>query len=226
MTFIEQVSDRRADLASPGTPLHVAVVSRHELIRVGLHHLLSTDPSRAVVADLSHRHSQLRGHDVAVYDLNGLVDSTVDDLSQLLRSGVPVVALEPHARADLGRGALAAGVAAVVPMSITAPHLLDVLDQAAAGRRRGEPARRSEDNRAEVARRFDLSPRELCVLELIGRGLSNIEIAERVYLSVNTIKTCIRSAYGKIGVQSRSQAVLWVIENHLGTPTDPSPSPR
>ena len=213
------------DLASPtGTPLQVAVVSRHELIRVGLHHLLSADPRRAVVVDVSDRHGHLRGHDVAVYDLNGLIDSTGDDLSLLVSRGVPVVALEPHARTDLGRAALAAGVAAVVPMSVTAPHLLDVLHQATAGRRRSRPEAVGENHRAEVAGRFGLTARELAVLELIGRGLSNIEIADRVYLSVNTIKTCIRSAYSKIGVQTRSQAVLWVLENHLGAQNDPAPA--
>ena len=46
-----------------------------------------------------------------------------------------------------------------------------------------------------------LSPREAEVLALITRGLSNQEIADRAHVSINSIKTYIRSAYRKIGVE-------------------------
>jgi LuxR family maltose regulon positive regulatory protein len=52
-----------------------------------------------------------------------------------------------------------------------------------------------------------LSERELQVLELIAEGLTNQEIASRLYLSLNTIKGHIRNIYGKLGVHSRTQAV-------------------
>lgn len=55
----------------------------------------------------------------------------------------------------------------------------------------------------------DLSVREVQVVSLICRGLSNDEIAAELFLSLNTIKTYIRTAYRKMGVRSRSQAVLW-----------------
>lgn len=60
-----------------------------------------------------------------------------------------------------------------------------------------------------------LSSRERDVLELICRGLSNQEIAERLYLSVNSVKTYIRTSYRKIGAVRRSQAVLWGLEHGL-----------
>ncbi len=44
---------------------------------------------------------------------------------------------------------------------------------------------------------------------LITQGLSNQEIADRSYLSINSVKTYIRTAYRKIGVTRRSQAVVW-----------------
>ncbi len=58
-----------------------------------------------------------------------------------------------------------------------------------------------------------LSPREAEILALIAQGMSNQEIAERVFLSINSIKTYVRSAYRKIKVTRRSQAVLWAVEN-------------
>ena len=60
-----------------------------------------------------------------------------------------------------------------------------------------------------------LSARESEMLTFIARGLSNQEIAERAYLSINTVKTYIRTAYRKIGVASRSQAVGWALRNGL-----------
>jgi LuxR family maltose regulon positive regulatory protein len=52
-----------------------------------------------------------------------------------------------------------------------------------------------------------LSERELEVLQLIAEGLSNPEIAARLFLSLNTVKGHTRSIYGKLGVHSRTQAV-------------------
>jgi DNA-binding CsgD family transcriptional regulator len=58
-----------------------------------------------------------------------------------------------------------------------------------------------------------LTPREAEILALIAQGLSNQQIAERAYLSINSVKTYIRTAYRRIGVTSRSQAVLWAVDN-------------
>ena len=58
-----------------------------------------------------------------------------------------------------------------------------------------------------------MSPREAEVLALITQGLSNQEIADRAYLSINAVHTYIRSAYRKIGVAKRTRAVIWAIDN-------------
>ncbi|WP_246060593.1 response regulator transcription factor [Nocardioides dongxiaopingii] len=61
----------------------------------------------------------------------------------------------------------------------------------------------------------DLSERELQVLHLITNGRTNQEIVETLYLGMNTVKTYIRTAYRKIGVESRTQAVLWGVHHGL-----------
>jgi DNA-binding CsgD family transcriptional regulator len=58
-----------------------------------------------------------------------------------------------------------------------------------------------------------LSPREAEMVALIIQGLTNQEIADRAYLTINSVKTYIRSAYRKIDVERRSQAVAWGVEN-------------
>jgi LuxR family maltose regulon positive regulatory protein len=52
-----------------------------------------------------------------------------------------------------------------------------------------------------------LSERELEVLHLIAHGLTNPEIASRLFISLNTVKTHCRSIYGKLGVHNRTQAI-------------------
>ncbi|WP_227463595.1 helix-turn-helix domain-containing protein [Nocardioides lijunqiniae] len=61
-----------------------------------------------------------------------------------------------------------------------------------------------------------LSHREAEMLHLITCGLSNQEIADALYLSINSVKTYIRSAYRKIEVTRRSQAVAWSVRRGLG----------
>ena len=63
-----------------------------------------------------------------------------------------------------------------------------------------------------------LSPRELDVLREVVNGLSNHEIADELYLSINSVKTYIRSAYRKAGVTTRAQAVSWCVRKGFPAP--------
>lgn len=64
-----------------------------------------------------------------------------------------------------------------------------------------------------------LTHREREIVSLIARGYSNQEIAAELYLSINSVKTYIRSAYRRIGVERRTQAVVWALTQ------DPSSAP-
>ena len=55
--------------------------------------------------------------------------------------------------------------------------------------------------------------RQAEIIALITQGLSNQDIAQRSYLSINSVKTYIRTAYRKMNVASRSQAVLWGVSH-------------
>jgi DNA-binding NarL/FixJ family response regulator len=58
-----------------------------------------------------------------------------------------------------------------------------------------------------------LSDREAEILALITQGMSNADVARLTYLSPNTVKSYIRTIYRKIGVGSRTQAVLWGVDH-------------
>ena len=80
----------------------------------------------------------------------------------------------------------------------------------------------------EVARpgaeKWPLTQRETEVLSMIASGKANRDIAEETYLSINSVKSYIRSAYSKIEVTSRSQAVLWAIQHGLLMTPEPEPT--
>lgn len=101
------------------------------------------------------------------------------------------------ARAHLDKGADGAEAAAI----ITAVAHGDAVPTAA-------PRRSLEPAPGE-----DLSGREREVLELIGEGLSNQDIARTLYVTINTVKTYVRGAYRKIGATNRTQALLWLHEH-------------
>lgn len=56
---------------------------------------------------------------------------------------------------------------------------------------------------------LDLSERERQVVRLIALGRSNQEIGDDLFIGINTVKTYIRTAYRKIGADSRAQAIVW-----------------
>ena len=124
-----------------------------------------------------------------------------------------MIALEPPTRPDLGVAALSVGVAAAVSMDVSADQLLETLERVAA--RQTIHACAGVDTRSSLRGPDRLTTRELEVLELIAAGLMNKEIAQQLWLSVNSVKTYIRTAYRKIGVTRRSEAVVWAVQHGL-----------
>lgn len=198
-------------------PVRVVVLSRHQLTRAGLTQLLNLDCRRASVVDVPSQVGHLNDHDVAVYDLAGLIGASGNVLEHLLATDIPVVALAPQARPDLAEAALAMGVAATVSVDVTAEELLVAVERAAAGHVIDLASyRRERRERLRVAK--DLTDREMCVLELVAAGLPNREIAEELFVSINTVKTYIRIVYRKIRVTTRPEAVLWCVRHGLTPP--------
>ena len=109
------------------------------------------------------------------------------------------------------------GVVGFLDKRLTATELADALERI----HRGESGVTSADYPPSVdfdlgdwpGRAHGLSAREAEVVALITQGLGNEEIADRMYMSINTIKTYIRAAYRKIGVDNRARAVLWGVDH-------------
>jgi DNA-binding NarL/FixJ family response regulator len=191
--------------------IRVAVRSGHDIVRTGVEQLLQEFPERVEVVDLRH------DPDVVVYDVVGLHEGDGHDLEILVKLHPGrVVALARDLRPALAARALAMGAIATAPIGAGALELVDVVEAAADGRLQDGSAADLE-NQAErdrlLGRDVNLTEREREVLALIVSGVSNQELADELFLTINTVKSVIRSAYAKIGVSTRSQAVAWGV-NH------------
>jgi NarL family two-component system response regulator LiaR len=155
--------------------------------------------------------------DVVLYDTFGQVQGAGIDLEDFVRdSGAKVVIYSWNLRPDLVEKAIAGGASGYLSKVLTGPVIVEALERIMSG----EIVILAGDHGTSVGGEGDwpgrsagLSPREAEVVALIARGLSNEEIAERAYVSMSSVKSHIRSAYRKIGVERRTQAVLWAVAN-------------
>ena len=113
---------------------------------------------------------------------------------------------------------MAGGASGYLSKVLTGPVIVEALERIM----NGEIVILAGDHETSVGgagdwpgRSAGLSPREAEIVALITRGLTNQEIAERAHISMNSIKSYIRSAYRKIGVERRTQAVLWASGERL-----------
>jgi len=176
---------------SSTTPLRVALEAP-PLVRAGVSSLLAPHADRVHVLPPESREQP----DVGLIDLLSM--------SQRPRpwAYLPVVALvpdDPRARAAADLMGVVGILAADAPSEQIAQTLERAHDEWT-----GDLAVRTDAHPQVV-----LSPREAEILTLISRGHSNVEITDELYLSLNTVKSHIRSAYRKIGVTTRAQAVIW-----------------
>ena len=195
--------------------MRLAIVDDYAVVVAGVAALLSDEHIDVVETDASLE--VLSDVDIVLYDTFGQVQGDGIDLEDFVRdSGAKVVVFSWNLQPDLIDRAIARGASGYLSKSLHGGEIVEALERV----HRGEVVVRTGDHESSVASEGDwpgraagLSPREAEVLALITQGRSNLEIAERAYLSVNTVKTYIRATYRKIGVRTRPQAVRWGMLN-------------
>jgi DNA-binding CsgD family transcriptional regulator len=171
---------------------------------------------RALVVETVGNDGRPGGFDVAIFDLDAADQVSIsDELRHVAEAGVPVVGLiySPGnaAAPDLG-------LLPIITLASGPAHLWSVLRSLnVAG---SDSPRRSQNGSLPNG----LTQRELDVLRLIARGASNQEVAAQLYLSVNSVKTYIRTGYRKAGITNRASAVLWGIQHGLTSGPRPVPT--
>ncbi|NEC67702.1 response regulator transcription factor [Streptomyces sp. SID9727] len=214
-----------------GAPTRVFLVDDHEVVRRGLRDLIDDEPDMEVAGEAATAEQGLtRGlalrPDVAVLDVR-LPDGDGIGVCRELRSGLPGLAclmLTSFDDEDALLDAIMAGAAGYVLKQINGSDLVSAIRTVATGQSMLDPAttarlmrslREPEERKSpEDERLAGLSEREHSVLELIGEGLTNRQIAQRLYLSEKTVKNHISRLLGKLGVERRVQAAVIAAHVH------------
>lgn len=196
-------------------PIRIAIVDDYSVVVAGVASLLAVE--RIDVVETAASLPAITDVDIVLFDTFGQVTGEGLDLRDYVRdSGAKVVIYSWNLEPALIQRALADGASGYLSKVLTGPAIVEALERIVDGER----VVLTGDDETSVGgvgdwpgRSVGLTPREAEVIALIAAGLSNKEIAERAHITLNTVKTYIRSAYRRIGVERRTQAMLWAADN-------------
>ncbi|AQZ66555.1 DNA-binding response regulator, LuxR family [[Actinomadura] parvosata subsp. kistnae] len=214
--------------------IRVVITDDHLVVRTGFAELLDTQPDFEVVGTAPDgaeavRVCRERSPDVVLMDVRMPAMSGIEATRVLAGPGGPrVLILTTFDLDEYVYDALRAGASGFLLKDVTAERLFDAVRVVAAGDALLAPAvtRRliSEFARLPARRgRPDaglsaLTPRETQVLRLVAEGLSNLEIADRLVVTEETVKTHVSRVLNKLGLRDRTQAVVTAYESGLVVP--------
>jgi len=193
------------------------IIDDHEIVRRGIAEIVDRDDALEVVAEAGSvadavRRADLVRPDVILVDLQ-LPDGTGIDIMNRLRSSHPQilpVVLTSFDDDEALAESLEAGARAYILKTVRGAEITDVIKAVADGRVLLDERTLTRRRVAREAPPADLTPSERKVLDLIGDGLSNREIGEKLGVAEKTVKNHITSLLSKMGLQRRTQVAAWV----------------
>ena len=209
--------------AQPATEIRVFLLDDHEVVRHGIRNLLEDAGGFVVVgesdsAEEAKRRIPALRPDVAILD-GQLPDGSGIDVCRQVRSQDPTIAaliLTSFDDDEALFAAIMAGAAGYVLKQVRNSDLVETVRQVAAGRSMLDPAVTAQvlervRNGPHADSTLDrLAPHEQRILDLIGEGLTNRQIATTLGLTEKTVKNYVSSLLAKLGVESRTQAAIFV----------------
>jgi DNA-binding NarL/FixJ family response regulator len=219
----------------PAEPVSVLIADDQALVRAGFRSILEAQPGISVVGEASDgrnavdialkRRPRVVLMDIQMPDLDGL-----EATRRIIGEGNGETAVLMLTTFDLNEyvyDALRAGASGFLLKDVLPEDLIAAVRVVARGdgliaptltKRLIEHFIRSAPPRTPPAELTDLTPREVEVLSMIARGLSNAEIAADLTLSQATVKTHVKHVLAKLGVRDRVQAVVFAYESGLVAP--------
>lgn len=202
----------------PEHPITLALIDDYDVVVIGVAHMFDAYRHRIEILELDATTPLTDRVDIALYDSFAQPEADHLEVASLVANPLAarVVVYTWNFHPDLVDAAYEGGASGYLSKTLPARELVEALEEINRGQRVTSPA--PSKNKLSIGldwpgRTEGLSEREAEILALITQGKTNNEIAALVYLSINSIKTYIRSAYRKIGVTTRVQAVLWGVEH-------------
>jgi len=208
----------------------VFLLDDHEIVRRGIRELLEGEDDIEVVGEsglaqeAARRIPALRP-DVAILD-GRLPDGTGIDVCREIRSREPAtkaLILTSYDDDEAVIAAIMAGAAGYLLKQVRGRDLVDTVRRVAAGQSMLDPQvtaqvlERVRNGPAVDPRLAQLTAQEQRILGLIGRGMTNRQIAEEMFLAEKTVKNYVSALLAKLGLNSRTQAALFVAKHQSDT---------
>ncbi|HTX82142.1 MAG TPA: response regulator transcription factor [Streptosporangiaceae bacterium] len=210
------------DGAQGKSGIKVFLLDDHEIVRRGVKDMLEAEPDITVVGEAGTAESALARipalrPDVAVLDVR-LPDGDGVSVCREIRSRMPEIAclmLTSFGDDEALFDAIMAGAAGYVLKQIRGTDLVGAVRTVASGESMLDPEAASKvmARMRDQATRKDplagLTNQERKILELIGEGLTNRQIGERMYLAEKTVKNYVSALFAKLGMERRTQAAAY-----------------
>lgn len=209
-----------ASLATAERPITVYLLDDHELVRRGIREVLESAGDIRVVGESGLAAEAIRWipvlrPDVALLDAR-LPDGSGIDVCRRIREDDPNIAaliLTSYDQDEPLFAAIKAGAAGYLLKQVRSNDLVDAVRRVAAGQSMLDPALTASvldrlRHGAPDEPNGHLTDKEEQILELVGEGLTNRQIAARLGLAEKTVKNYVSTMLGKLGVESRTQAAI------------------
>jgi len=211
-------------MESSEQPIKVLLVDDHEMVRIGLAAFLNTEDGIEVVGEASNGMEGIRlatayNPDVVLMDLVMEGMDGVETTRKLLElyPEVKVIVLTSYLDDGKMYPVIEAGAFSYLLKTSRANEIADAIRAAARGQSVLESQVaakmmnrfRQPKTERKAAPHEQLTEREMDVLKLVARGLSNQEIAEELFIGIKTVKFHVTNIFAKLGVDDRTQAAIY-----------------
>lgn len=217
-------------------PIRILIADDHALLRQGIRNFLSLESDFEIIGEAAdgeetiRRASELRP-DILLLDINMPKGNGIEVATRLRETHpeIRILALTIHDDENYMMKMIQSGAAGYLLKDVEPSMMVQAIRRVHAGESFVEPSltaklfRGITDREAQkpapqapgMSESDKLSAREIEVLRLIGRGMSNAEIARELYLSEKTVKNHLTNIFRKIQVSDRTQAVLFAIKHKI-----------
>jgi len=215
-------------------PIRILMIDDHAVLRAGLRMIIESHKGMVVVGEAENRRESLAAiaqepPDIILLDLDLGDENGLDLLPELLTAvrDARIILLTGIRDAEVQRRAILLGAMGLVSKQKAADTVIRAIEKVYAGEVWLDRAMIASilndrvnpnvapDQNTETLRIAKLTEREREVIRLIGEGIKNRQIAERMYISEATVRHHLTSVFAKLGVEDRFELVIYAFQHGL-----------